>query len=227
MPGLTIKGTVDDNAGIVLESITASVNGVAKLVTLVNGEFSLFADFTEEGTYAVAITVGDDAGNFTTASRTIVYDVTPPMLTVDPINSAYPATITGTVEAGATLVVKDAAGIFGTVAFAENTWTADLSVRAYDIATLAVEATDAAGNLSVARISVPVPDGDLNGDGRVTVEDANIVIKLVASKTKPTFQQLVHGDVGPLRNGKINPNGKLDMTDALLIQKKALGKISW
>jgi len=226
-PGLTIKGSVDDNAGIVLESITASVNGVAKLVTLVNGEFSLFADFTEEGTYAVAVTVGDAAGNFTTASRTIVYDVTPPMLTVDPINSTYPAMISGTVEAGATVVVKDAAGIFGAVAFAENTWTADLSGRTYDIATLAAEATDAAGNLSVARISVPVPDGDLNGDGRVTFEDANIVIKLVASKTKPTFQQLVHGDVGPLRNGKINPNGKLDMTDALLIQKKALGKISW
>lgn len=225
-PGLIIKGTVIDNTNAIL-SITASVNDVDKPVTLADGKFSLFADFTAEGTYSVAVTVSDEAGNVTTVRRTIVYDVTPPVLTLDPVSEAYPAAFTGTVEAGATLVVKDAAGISGKITFAGQQWTANLSGLNYDVSTLAAQATDAAGNVSVVRVNAPVPDGDMNGDGQVTIEDANIIIKLVASKDKPTAQQLLHGDVGPLRQGKINPNGKLDMVDAILIQKKALGKLTW
>lgn len=224
-PGMTIKGTVDDNTGI--KSITASVNGVDKQVTLANGEFSLFADFPAEGTYTVAVTVSDNANNVTTALRTIVYDITPPVLTVDPVSVAYPAALTGTVEAGASIVVKDAAGISGKIAVAGQKWTADLTGINYDPATLAAQATDAAGNVSVVRINVPVPDGDVDGDKRVTIMDALTVLRLVVTNQKPTDKQLAHGDIGPLLNGKVNPKGKLDIVDAILILRKALGLSSW
>lgn len=224
-PGMTIKGTVVDNIG--MKSIAAAVNDIDKQVTLANGEFSLFADFIAEGTYAVAVTVSDDAGNVTTARRTIVYDVTPPVLTIDPVSVAYPVALTGTVEAGASVVVKDDAGVSGKVTFAGQKWTADLTGLAYDPATLAAQATDAAGNVSVARVNVPVPDGDVDEDSHVTIKDALIVLRLVVSNQKPTDKQLAHGDIGPLLNGKINPKGKLDVVDAILILRKALGLSSW
>ena len=224
-PGITIKGTVSDNTGI--ESISALVNDVNKQVMLADGEFSLFADFIDEGTYTIAVTVIDDAGNVTAVSRTVVYDVTPPVITVDTVSVAYPSVLTGTAEAGASIVVRDDAGISGRVTFAGQKWTADLTGLAYDPATLVAQATDAAGNVSVARINVPVPDGDVDGDGRVTIRDALTILRLVVSNNKPTDLQLAHGDIGPLLNGKINPKGKLEVVDAILILRKALGLLSW
>lgn len=225
LPGISIKGSVVEDTGI--KSITAAVNGIDKQLTMENGEFSLFADFAGEGTYTVAITVSDDAGNVTTASRTIVYDVTPPLLTVDPVSVAYPVALTGTVEAGAALVVKDGNSVTGKVAFDGQKWTADLTGLAFDPATLMALATDASGNKSVVRINVPVPDGDIDGDGRVTIADALTVLRLVVSNQKPTDKQLAHGDIGPLLNGKINPKGRLEVVDAILILRRALGLFSW
>ena len=224
-PGLTISGSI--TATIEIQSIRATVNGVDKQVTLTNGNFSFFADFTSEGTYVVAVSVTDVANNVSTAMRTIVYDITPPSLTVDPVKVPYPFTLTGTVEAGASLVVKDAAGVSGKVTVNGDKWSADLSGLNYDAETLIAQATDAAGNVSVCRINTPVPDGDVDGDGKVTINDALTVLQIVIHNQKPTQQQLAHGDIGPLLDGKANPKGSLEIVDAILILRKALGLQSW
>ncbi|HEY3308715.1 MAG TPA: hypothetical protein VGJ93_09695 [Desulfuromonadaceae bacterium] len=237
-PGMTIKGLVGDNTGI--KSIKATINGIDRQVALKNGEFSLFADFTAEGPYAIAVSVTDMAGNTTTVVRTIVYDITPPSLTVEPVTVAYPVQISGSVEAGASIVVKDAAGISGRVTIAGQKWTADFSGRVYDPATLVAQATDPAGNVSINRISFPVTTGggdpasqpeviygDIDGDGAVTLADAMVVLRLVVLNEVPTKQQLLHGDVGPLLDGKVNPKGKLDIVDVVLILRKAMGLLSW
>jgi len=227
-PSLTIKAALSDDVG--LKGVNATVNGVNadNQVTLGNGEFTLFAGFEAEGTYTIAVTVTDLANNVSTALRTIVYDKTPPVVTVDKVAVPYPFMLSGTVEAGATVVVKDAAGSPFKVAEAGQKWSADLSGRLYDPATLAVQATDAAGNNSATlAINPPVPDGDMNLDGQVTIADALTVIRLVVFNQKPTNQQLAHGDIGPLLNGKINPKGRLDVVDAILILRKAIGLQSW
>lgn len=224
-PGLAIKGIVGDNNGI--KSIRATVNGVDKLISLDNGEFTLFADFAQEGTYSVAISITDLADNVSTALRTLVYDITPPALTVDPVLVPYPYTLSGTVEVGANLVVKDASGSLGLVTVEDQHWNADLTGLTYDAATLAVLATDAAGNESLSRINVPVPDGDIDVDGRVTIKDALTILRLVVLDQAPTTQQLAHGDVGPLLDGKVNPKGRLEIVDAILILRKALGLSIW
>jgi len=224
-PGLTIKGTVGDNTGI--KSIKASVNGVDKLITLDNGEFTLFADFAQEGTYSVAVSITDLADNVSTALRTLVYDTTPPALMVDPVLVPYPYTLSGTVEVGANIAVKDASGSLGLITVEDQSWHADLSGLTYDSSTLAVQATDAAGNVSLSRINMPVPDGDIDVDGRVTIKDALTVLRLVVLDKVPTTQQLAHGDVGPLLDGKVNPKGRLEIVDAILILRKALGLSFW
>lgn len=231
-PGLTIKGTVSDKVGIKREGVKATLNVAGKqmdkAVTLNDGNFSLFADFTDEGTYTVTVTATNLANSVSQAQRSIVYDVTPPALTVEPVLVPYPYTISGTVEAGAGIDVRDdsTACIFK-VAVTGEKWNTDLSGCTYNPKTLAVKAVDSALNQSVKGINPPVPDGDMDGDGKVTVADALAVIRLVVSNQKPTDKQLAHGDIGPLLNGKINPKGRLEVIDAILILRKALGLPSW
>ena len=237
-PGMTIEGTIGDDSGI--NSIKVAINGIdAGNLIFKDGVLSFFAEFKAEGSYTIAVSVTDMAGNTTTVVRTIVYDITPPALTVDPITVANPVQISGSVEAGASIVIKDAAGISGRVAMAGQRWTADFSGLAYDPATLVAQAIDAAGNASINRISFPVatdggdlsqPDvihGDIDGDGSVTLADAMVVLRLVVLNEVPSKRQLLHGDVGPLLDGKVNPKGKLDIVDVVLILRKAMGLTSW
>lgn len=224
-PGLSIKGTVSDNTEI--KSMRATINNIDAPLTLLNGEFTVFAEFSKEDSYSVAVTVTDIANNTATSLRTIIYDVTPPVISVDPVLVSAPVKLEGAVETGATVVVADAAGVSAPVVMDGARWTADLSTGLFEYATLTATATDAAGNSSVKSISVPLPDGDVDGDGKVTIRDALNVIKMVVSNIQPSANDLQHGDVGPLLNGKRNPDGKLDMVDGILLMRKALGLSAW
>lgn len=224
-PGTTITGLISDNNAI--RSVRATVNGNDAPVTINNGSFSLFAEFKQEGAYTVAITVDDSANNSSTAFRTLLFDVTPPIVTVDPVLSPIPAVLSGTVEQGSTVVVSDSDKLRVPAVMTGTVWTADLKGITYDAATLAVSAMDAAGNTSFKSVMIPVPDGDLDGDGAVTIRDAYRALKLIVSNNKPTQYELDHGDVGPLLNGKRNPNGKLDLFDVILIHRKSLGLPVW
>lgn len=225
VPGVSISGTLSDNTAI--SGISATVNGADVPLTLTNDSFTIFAEMAKEGVYAVAITVTDAAHNSSTAFRTILYDVTPPVVAVDAVISPLPVALSGTVEQGSAVVVSDSAALKFYAVVSNSSWTADLANMNYDAKALVVTATDAAGNASVKAISIPVPDGDVDGDGVVTIKDALRLIKLVVSNTAPTQNDLNHGDVGPLLGGKRNPNGKLDLNDGILILRKALGLSAW
>jgi len=143
---VTITGTVSDDNAVAL---TYSVNGIVTPVPVVAGSFSFNVNFAVEGTYSVVVTATDLAGNITTATRNIIYDITPPALTVDPVNwqaHVLGVTITGTVEPGAVVTVKEGSTAIGTVIVSGNIWSADLSGISYDQTKLSVVATDAAGN---------------------------------------------------------------------------------
>lgn len=162
--GMTLKGTISDNSGI--RNITATVNNIDVQVTLVGNEFTMFAEFLQERIYNVAVTVTDIANNKSTALRTIIYDVTAPVLTIDPVPVAAPVKIEGTVEAGATVVVADAAGVTAPVLMNGDRWSADLTTAVFEYASLKVTATDAAGNASVKSISMPLQNGKSNPNGK-------------------------------------------------------------
>ncbi len=223
-PNLTVSGSVTDNNSITMVS---SINGIVKPVSVTNGAFSFNVDFNQEGTYPVTLMATDAAGNVTTATRTLIYDITPPALTVEPAAAAYPTKLSGTVETGASIVVKNGDTAIGNVAVNAPAWSADLTGINYDPANLTVMATDAAGNSTVKTLFFQFPDGDLDGDSRVTVADALRAIRIVVNGLNPTAQELAHGDIGPLLNGKPNPNGRIDLVDAILILRKAVGMTSW
>ncbi len=221
---VSVSGSVSDGTNT---SLSYAINGKVTPLTASNGSFSFNVDFAAEGTYPITITATDAAGNITTATRNVIYDTTPPTLTVDAASGVAPATLNGTVEADASVVVKEGANVIGKVTAAGGTWSADLSGINYNPDLLSVVATDAAGNISIKTLTYAYPDGDIDGDGKVTIADALRAIRLFVNKTTPTAQELAHGDIGPLLSGKPNPNGKIDIVDAILILRKAVGAQSW
>lgn len=72
-----------------------------------------------------------------------------------------------------------------------------------------------------------VPDGDINGDGIVSVTDVLLALRIASGLVPLTPTALAHGDVYPLVNGRPAPDGKIDNNDAQQILNKIAGKVNW
>ena len=168
-------------------------------------------------------------GSTATTVRNFVFDTTPPAFTMNAA-SGVPASVNGTVEPGASVAVYDKTGAAGTAVVTGGTWNAALTAG-YDPGSLVAAATDAAGNVSVKALNPALPDGDMNGDGIVTAADALIAMKIYMGLLKPTAKELAlylaHENVAPLIGGKPTRDGVIDLADALLILRRAVGQITW
>jgi serine protease len=69
--------------------------------------------------------------------------------------------------------------------------------------------------------------GDVNGDGKVDVSDALLVLRIAIGLETATADMVARGDVAPLINGKPTPNGVIDIGDALILLKIVVGLVSW
>lgn len=224
VPNVQISGTVSDGTAV---AVDYSVNGTSVPATVNGGVYSFNIDFAAEGNYPVTITAKDAAGNSSTIVRTVIYDKTPPAFSLNQVNGVAPEKLSGTVENGSSVIVKDGTAQIGVVTVADGSWSADLAGVTYNPDTLLAIATDAAGNSTSKTLVYNFPDGTLNGTGTPTVQDALRTIRIVVNQLAPSAQELAHYDIGPLVNGKPNPNGKIEIVDAILILRKALGLKSW
>jgi len=69
-----------------------------------------------------------------------------------------------------------------------------------------------------------IPDGDLNGDGAVTVADALKALQIAVQLVTASPSELLHGDVAPLDGvGVPLPDSQITVADALGILRKAVG----
>ena len=75
--------------------------------------------------------------------------------------------------------------------------------------------------------STPIIFGDLNEDGQVTAEDAQLVLDIKCGKVAVTANYLVRGDVAPIVNGISQPDGKVDTNDAIAILAKISGRVNF
>lgn len=86
----------------------------------------------------------------------------------------------------------------------------------------------AAGTNALDIASFPVlSDGDLNDDGNVDVRDVLIAYRALMGDLVLSPFQTARGDVAPLISGIPAPDGEFNPGDALLIQRKALGLVSF
>jgi hypothetical protein len=82
--------------------------------------------------------------------------------------------------------------------------------------------------LSLPNLSHAIPDGDLTGDGAVTIADALRALRIsVALVQPPTTQDLAQGDVAPQLGGLPDPDGNINISDALFILRKVVGLVNW
>ena len=195
-------------------SVTASLNGVTiPVVVSADGSFSvLLPPFTAPGTFTVTISAIDANGKISTTNRSLVYDPTPPAITVV---DATPATIKVSSSNGV-VIAKDKNGAIP--AATNGTSALDLSNATYDAATLNIQVKTATG--------ISSRNGDINGDGKVDIADALLAAQISLGAVPATFEQLLRGDVGPLVNYTPVPDGKIRLNDVILILQKSVG-IDW
>lgn len=162
-PAIAITSPLQDfstNQSIV--SIKGIVKNATKLAYTVNGKtftilpaafssgtYSFKVTFTKQGTYPLVITASDASGNTATATRNIIFDTTPPLLTLNTVTAAAPTTIGGTVEPGAIVDVKLGSTVKGKVTVIGNLWSCDMTGVNYTSKQLSVTAKDAAGNSTI------------------------------------------------------------------------------
>jgi uncharacterized Zn-binding protein involved in type VI secretion len=220
--------------------VTGKVADGVLLTNLVNGvdvEQSSNVPFAvslqQEGTYPVVMKAKDINGVTSQTVRNIIYDTTPPELIV-PTVSGEVTTIAGTAEPGAVVRALDLASgqpiANATVVYTPpSSWTATLS-NPLKVDNIDISATDAAGNVTSKTLFRP--DGNINieptTDLVVNDLDANACMDIVVGVKTATRYQIAHGDIGPLKDGLSNPNGRIDVTDCILILRKASGLlVSW
>jgi hypothetical protein len=90
-----------------------------------------------------------------------------------------------------------------------------------------ISTTDTGLTLVQGLSSPPQPDGDITLDGAVNVADILLGQQVLGGTATLTPLQLVHGDVAPLVSGTPAPDGLFTLGDLLVIQRKALGVISF
>jgi hypothetical protein len=59
------------------------------------------------------------------------------------------------------------------------------------------------------------PDGDVDGDGTLSITDALLALRIAMGIVEPTEEQLAHGD--------LDGDGAISTTEALMIMREAMG----
>ena len=157
-------------AGIVSDAVATSVSwqfdGSSGVAEVNAGSYVFAVNFTREGTFPITVTAVDQAGNVTTAIRNVIYDVTPPLLTVDKKRNTSVKKLSGTVESGAVVRVADAKKSFDVVAVvdASGNWNLVLPKPAGAYTKLFITATDAANNSTTKTLKSAGNDHDDDHD---------------------------------------------------------------
>jgi hypothetical protein len=154
-------------------------------------------------------------------------------LTIDPLPAVTNKTsllVSGTKETAATTVevkVNNGAAIPATATSA-TTWNAQISGFAGGANTITAIGTDPAGSVTLTTtLTVIFSDGKLGAAGPVGVADAVKALRIAVGLITATADDMLHGDVAPLVNGVPAPDGRIDVSDAMLVLKKAVGLVSF
>jgi len=146
---VTLQGTVSD---LLIATVLVSDGTNTFTPAVTNGAFQQPLKFSDEKTYAITVTATDAAGNTAAVQRNIIYDKTPPVLTIDPVKTPTNSTqqlITGTMEVNSTITGTCPTAIVGTVSYpTATTWQVVLAGMTEGSNIISVTATDQTGNVS-------------------------------------------------------------------------------
>ena len=239
---VTVTGTVSKN--VTFQAAVQVNNGQPQQLPSPpgNNTFTLAVNL-QSGINTITITATDanDPTLYSSQQLTIIFDNTPPSLTVtDPAQnirtllSSY--SITGSVSdtQNGTSVAIDVDTLVGGIFTNTRTFQPTVDVngkftQAIDIPPtfmyrFTVKATDAAGNETDVqrKIISGAATGDINGDTTVNVADALLALQIAVGIVPPADQYLVLGDVAPVVNGTSTGDWKISVGDAVVILQKSI-----
>jgi Tol biopolymer transport system component len=154
---LTVQGTASDPYGFGV-TVSLDMNGQKFTPPLINGKFEQAVTFTTEGPYNIVATATNDAKSSTSVPRNIIYDVTPPVLSINPVVSPTNQTsqsISGTKDAGLEVIVTCTTASVGVVSYPSDTsWQVTVSGLQQGNNVITATSTDAAGNVKTATTTI-------------------------------------------------------------------------
>jgi hypothetical protein len=206
--------------------------------------FEIDTSLLEDGRHEISVEAVDPAGNVGSDKVWITADNTPPAVLIE---SPKPGELLlGSVQvrgrASDQNGLKEYALEYGSSQSAAE-WVAvqwspsgagdgllgvwDLSGVAPGAYILRLRAADRAGNEAVASVPVVVAErhhGDVNGDGRVTVADAVLALRLMLGLNPPTERAVLAADTAPPRSPIwASGDGRITVGDVILVLRRAIG----
>ena len=238
-----ISVSADDNVGVTKVEYYAN-NQLLATETSAPYVHSWDTSNLAAGAYTLMVKAYDAAGNVsqTSSSVSVVDDhIAPTVAFTSPANNS---TVSGTViiDVGASDNVGVSMVEFycnGVLIYASNATPYSFNWDTLSVAdgsyVLIAKAYDAAGNVvqssnltvSVNNAPLPAPvqvSGDINNDGKVSIADVLMALNITKGKITPTAAQLVSGDVAPVVDGVVRPDGIIDSNDVTVILGKVSGK---
>jgi hypothetical protein len=198
---LTIRGMTADPYTSVTVSVT--IDGQTFDPPVVNGAFEQAVIFTSEKSYAIVVTATNEVGTMATVQRNVIYDITPSVLTIDPVTSPTNQNnqvVTGTMEAGATVTVTCTTAAVGVVTYpTATTWSAQVSGWTAATNIIAITAADAAGNTINATTQIVYdttpPTGTIAiNNGAAVTNATQVQLALSASDANGVSQMRISSD---------------------------------
>lgn len=218
----------------ITESATAPAASESGWSTTAQTSFT----FSAAGSRIAYAWTKDAAGNVSVSRSTSVTITTPPVsdTTAPVINTfALPTTASSLTVAVTSFTASDAVGVNGylitesaTVPAAStagwsNSTPTSFSFSSAGSKTAYAWSRDAAGNVSASRsatvtIALPIAPTSL------TINDALTALQIVVGMVQSTNDQKTKLDVAPHINGNSQPDGKIDVSDVIVILGKVTGK---
>lgn len=241
----TVEAEAADASGIAEVQLLADQTPFAKLPggTAVY-RFEIDTSLLKDGRHELSVEAVDPAGNVGSDKAWITVDNTPPTVLVESpkpgelllsmvqvrgkasdqsglreyaleYRSVQSTSEWNTIQRSLSSTVE---GLIGT-------W--DLSKTAPGSYILRLRAADRAGNEAEAAVPVVVGErhhGDVNGDGRTTVADAVLALRLMLGLIPPSERAVLAADTMPLRNPIwTSGDGRITVSDVVLILRYAIG----
>jgi len=248
--------TATDNKAVTGYLITESSTAPAASATAWSATAPTTFTFSGAGAKTAYAWAKDAAGNVS-AGKSASVTITLPDTTAPTVSITSPSngtTVSGTVIIAAT--ASDNVGVARVDLYINGKLTASDTASPFSFTwntalvnngsyILSFTAYDAAGNSRAGSVTVTVSNsrsttvkrGDLNGDGKINIADALLALKQsvgltpVTSTAKTVASAVVDvpdGDVAPLdASGAPLGDGKIDISDALVILKYSVGLASW
>ena len=231
---IAVTGTVDPSA-----TVEVRANGVAAQTVSHNGAAYLATVNLVPGLNTIEVIASDLAGKKSTIKRSVISGAAGPSISItapqqDLTTCNQTVTVRGTVDTSVSTIGYVTVNVDGktyTSQLVAGSFSLDIPLPVEKVYQVTVTATDQGGIASSVQRNIVykwAPGGDLNGDGEVGIADALKALRIAVKLDVATDLDLANGDVAPLGvDGRPASDGQIDISDALLILKKAVGLASW